>query len=128
MAVSSGQITQEVLKQPNPQEAKALMWKKTRYLVAQKAASDDFTETTDGYYKGRVVMPGPRADPRFGVMSNVDNLDIIESMYYIRFIDSNTTDGADASVGAAIFTIMSPLEADEYEAVLNRMYPRQVEA
>ena len=117
MATSS-QITNYILDSADPKKAKFDIWAATRYLVAQKAASDDYTETTHSFFQGRAVLPGPRANKVFGTIPNVNDLNVMENQYYIRFIDSATTDNADDSVGDALFTVMTASEADEYEEVL----------
>lgn len=121
----SSQITQQVVNSPNPNEMMFKIWEQTRYLVSQKPAADDYLETTDGYYLGRAVIPGPKAEPRFGMIANVNDYDLIRHQYYIRFIDSATTDNAENSISEALFTVMTPSEADEYEAVLEKLYPKQ---
>lgn len=121
MATSS-QLTRYCSTQPNAAESEWELWVKTRYLVAQVPTSEDFTETTDGYYLGRVVVPGPLADPEFSTIANVNDFTYIRNQLYIRFIDSNTTTGADAHIGQALFTIMTKDEADAYESALRTQY------
>lgn len=119
MTISSEQITTRVNRQPNPDEAEFKLWQSTRYLVAQEPASKDFTDTVEGYYNGRMVIPGPKADPKLvPLLTNVNDFGLIKEHHYIRFTDNLTTQGADDSVGRAIFTIMSKAEADEYEEFL----------
>lgn len=117
---NSSQITDRILRDPNPAEAKAKIWAATRYLVAQKPAADNYSTTTEGYYKGKVVIPGPKANPKYGVIADVQDLDLMEQRHYIRFFDTATTEGAQADIGQALYTIMTSQEADEYEAVLEQ--------
>lgn len=115
---NSAQITDAIQKSADPRKSKQTVWAKTRYLVAQNAAADDFTKTTTGYFEGRMVVPGPKANPKFGMLADVENLEVVENKYYIRFTDSATTDNADVSVGRALYTVMTDAQADAYEKVL----------
>lgn len=112
---TSKQLTHKINQSPNPQEAEFKTWQSTRYLVAQDPVSKDYAETTDGYYQGRHVIPGPKADPSVSAVLLDTDFNIIKHDYFIRFTDSLTTDSADESVGRAIYGIMTNKEADEYE-------------
>lgn len=118
---TSTQITNKILASSNPKAFKQQMWERTRYLVAQQPASDDYADTLQGYYKGKVVVPGPLANPRVSETLSVFDLDIIEDQYFIRFTDNATTSSAEESVVKALYTIMSDNEANEYEAVLYKL-------
>lgn len=113
--MDSTQLTNRVNAQPNPAEAELALWLQTRYLVAQTPAEDS-DYTGDGWYKGRIVVPAPKAAVG-SRMANYD-LELVKNTHYIRMIDSRTTQGADASVGRALYVPMTNAEADEYEAQL----------
>lgn len=127
MAVTSTQLTQKVNQQANPIEATFNIWLQTRYLVAQKPAASDYTETKPGYYQGRYVIPGPKYDPK---LSNglaiphltINDFQLMMNQYYIRFVDNKTTDGAGEEVSRALFTVMGTEEADAYESKLRKYY------
>lgn len=118
---TSTQITNKILQSSNPRAYEQALWERTRYLVAQKPAAADVDVTQSGYYKGRVVHPGPQANPRVSETLNVLDLDIIKDQFFIRFTDNATTSSAEESVVQALYTIMSDSEADEYEAVLYKL-------
>lgn len=120
---NSTQITAHVQTQPNPAEAEYDLFRKTRYFVAQRPATPDVQRTTDGYYLGRTVVPGPLADKRYSYIVSVNDFEMMRSQLYIRFVDNNTTDGADEDVRRAMYTIMTDDEADIYEAALCKLYP-----
>lgn len=122
---NSAQITAHVQAQPNPREAEYDIYKRSRYFIAQRPATPDFTETMDGYYLGRMVVPGPMADSRFSTLLDINDFDIVTSQLHIRFIDNHTTDGADEDVRRALYTVMTDEEADAYEAALCRQYPHR---
>ena len=116
-----------LMNHPNPREAMFKMWKKTRYLVAQEPAASDYSETKPGYYKGRVVIPGPQANPKLSATmefgsANVRDFEQMMNRHHIRFVDNMTTDNADESVKRALFTVMDASEANDYEAKLKEYY------
>lgn len=121
MAITSTQLTEKLRSYGS---AGAILAKKqelfenTRYFVAQKPAVDDFNETIQGYYNGRKVIPGPLANPVVSPVLNVRDVRLLESKYFIRFVDNATTADADPDIKAALFTIMDNHEADEYEKTL----------
>jgi len=119
MATSS-QLTDFIRDQKNPKESKFDLWDRCRYLVAQRPIDDTIDVSNIQYYLGRRVIPGPKANERFGVLVDVDDLDVIEQQYYIRWTDSNTTANADLHIGQALFTIMTTQEADAYEKSAHR--------
>lgn len=118
---TSTQLTEQLRHSTNVVEDKQKMFNSVRYFVAQKPAAVDFAETTDGFYKGHKVIPGPKANPNLGPVLNVTDIRLLESQYFIRFVDNATTDDADDDVRMALFTIMSDTEANEYEAKLREM-------
>ena len=118
--VTSTQLTQRILQHPNPEQAEQEMWAKTRYLIAQKPASKDFTGTQPGHYKGRLVIPGPKANPKLSDRLSNRDLPLLKSRHFIRFVNNRTTDNAQESVQEALFTIMTKAEADDYEAKLKQ--------
>lgn len=118
---TSTQITEKLRHATNVTEEKQKMFEKVRYFVAQKPAANDFAETIDGFYKGHKVIPGPLANPELGPMLNVTDIRLLESRYFIRFVDNLTTDDADDDVRMALYTIMSDSEANEYEAKLREI-------
>ena len=123
--VSSTQITNKLKQQPDPMAAMFKIWQKTRYLVAQQPASADYDETTPGYYKGRMVIPGPKADPTVSDTLGIAHLTMSDfqtmmNRNFIRFIDNKTTDNADDSVGRALYTVMDDEEANNYEKLLRK--------
>jgi hypothetical protein len=122
---NSDQITAHVQKDPNPRQAEYDIFIKSRYFVAQRPAAPEVTVTTDGYFRGRVVVPGPKADRRFSYIVNANDFELMTQQLYIRFTNSNTTDGADDIVRAALHTVMTDGEADEYEAALCAQYPKR---
>jgi len=115
---NSAQITNHIQNQPNPREAEYDIFRRSRYFVAQRPASPDITITTDGYFHGRVVVPGPLADDRYSVLLDANDFEIMTSQLYIRFTDNKTTDGADEDVRRAFYTVMTDEEANEYEDAL----------
>lgn len=124
---TSTQLTKKILEQPDPKKATFNIWKKTRYLVAQLPASDDYTESKPSYYQGRFVIPGPMANPKLSDMlgiptTNMRDFELMCNRYHIRFVDNRTTDNADESVRRALFTVMSNEEADAYERALKEYY------
>lgn len=119
---TSAQITALVNSSPNPEEKKHEIWKKSRYLVAQKAAHASSSLTQPGYYQGRVVVPGPNANSKLSDTLGTHDLDILENKHFIRFIDNATTDEASADIAQANYTIMSNQEADDYEKLLKKYY------
>lgn len=114
---TSGQITAKIKSSENPHNTESELWAKTRYLVAQKPASSS-TITTDGYYKGRHVIAGVKADPTLSPLLKDQSYESIKHKYYIRFTDNLTTDNADETIGQALYTIMDNTQADEYEDAL----------
>lgn len=125
--VSSTQITNKLNQQPDPMTAMFKIWQKTRYLVAQEPASDDYTETVPSYYKGRFVIPGPKADPKVSDKLGFPHLTVNDfqtmmNRYHIRFIDNRTTENADESVRRSLYTVMDDSEADDYEKTLRKYY------
>lgn len=124
---TSTQLTNMFNQQPNPMEAMFKTWIRTRYLVAQLPAADDYDETIPGYFNGRVVIPGPKANPKLSDMLGFKALKMhdFQAMmhrHHIRFIDNRTTDNADASVRRALYTVMTNEEADSYERKLKKYY------
>jgi len=119
--ITSSQITERLRNSKNVIEDKQRLFEQTRYFVAQRPAVNGFTDTIDGYYKGRKVIPGPKADPTVSSVLNVNDVRLLESQYFIRFVDNATTDNAEDDVRMALFTIMSDMEADEYESILRKL-------
>lgn len=115
---TSEQITAAVNAKADPAQYEYKLWKNTRYLVAQKAASPDYSGTKDGYYKGYHVIPGPKADPKLSSILKEQDWLTLKNKYYIRFLDVKTTQNADNSIGRALYTRMDKTQADEYEATL----------
>ena len=112
---TSSVLTAKILNSPDPLATREAIWSKTRYLVAHKAKTDTFSGTDTEHYQGRHVLPGPLAnDELCPTMANMD-IDYLESQLGITFIDYATTEGADASVIAAPYGVMSSSEADDYE-------------
>lgn len=111
----SSSITRVIANSPNPREAEFEIFKKTRYFIAQFPAMEGDTTTCNGYYNGCVVIPGPKAHRAAGVVGGND-FNIMRNTYHIRFVDNNTTDGADERVRKAIFRPMTKAEADDYDA------------
>ena len=122
---TSTQITNKILSSANPRVAEQLIWEKTRYLVAQIPASQDSDVTQQGYYKGRVVIPGPKANPEVSEVLMDTDLQTLKDNYFIRFTDNNTTSSAEESVVRALYTIMSDSEASEYEDVLYKVHGKK---
>lgn len=121
--VSSSQITHKLKQQPNPAAAEFKIWQKTRYLVAQIPASPDFTGTKISYYKGCMVIPGPKANPEVSDVLGVKHLtmrdfQILKSLHFIRFVDNKTTADAGNEVTQALYTVMADSDADQYEKKL----------
>lgn len=112
---TSAQITQRIMSSPNPLAAEQKIWERSRYLVAQNPASPDDNTTKEGYYQGRTVVPGPKANPELTSVLSVHDWAVVKHEFYIRFIDSNTTSGAADNVSAALYTVMSDAEANDYE-------------
>jgi len=117
-SITSTQLTERLRRSTNLLEDKQKLFENAQYFVAQEPASNDFYETRDGYFKGHKVIPGPKADPKVSPVLNVRDIRYAEQQYFIRFVDNLTTDNADDDVRRAIFTIMSPDEAREYEKFL----------
>jgi len=111
---TSSQITKMLLESPNPLEAEKKIWENSRYLIAQFPAYKGDNTTANGYYNGHVVVPGPRAHRLAGSLSGGD-WSYIKSVYRSRFVDNNTTDGADEEIRRALFRPMTNNEADDYE-------------
>lgn len=125
--VTSTQITERIKKQPDPLAAAFKIWQNTRYLVAQHPAAVDYSETKQGYYKGRTVIPGPKYNPRLSEglgfkALNTNDFQTMMNTYHIRFIDNHTTDNADQSVIEALYTVMTDAEADDYENELRKLH------
>ena len=115
---TSEQITAKVNAQADPAGYEYKLWLSARYLVAQKAASPEYTDTKDGYYKGHHVIPGPKADPTLSPKLKEQDWSIIKHKHYIRFVDVKTTQNATNDIGRAIYTRMDNAQADEYEKKL----------
>ena len=125
--VSSTQITNKLKEQPDPMAAMFKIWQKTRYLVAQLPAAADYDETVPGYYKGHMVIPGPKANPELsdtlGIShSSMNDFQTMMNRHYIRFIDSRTTENADDSVSRSLYTVMDDEQANAYEKSLRKYY------
>jgi len=121
--VSSSQITHKLKQQPNPAAAEFRVWQKVRYLVAQEPASPEFTDTKISYYKGCMVIPGPKANPEVSDMLGVKHLNmrdfqILKSLHFIRFVDNKTTANAGDEVTKALYTVMTDSDANQYEKKL----------
>lgn len=127
MGITSTQITERLRHSTNIPQKKQELFERTRYFIAQKPAVGSFSETTDGYYKGRRVTPGPRANRKVSPVINVRDIAILESQYFIRFVDNATTENADESMRQALFTIMDDAEADDYERELAKLYNVKLE-
>lgn len=119
--ITSGQLTERLRHSTNVIADKQKLFENTRYFVAQRPATNSFSETIEGYYKGHAVIPGPKADPRLTPILNVWDIKILEAQYFIRFVDDQVTAGADDELKEALFTIMTDTEADEYEAELRKI-------
>lgn len=125
--VSSTQITNKLKQQPDPMAAMFKIWQKTRYLVAQEPAAADYDETVPGYYKGHVVIPGPKADPKLSSTLGISHLSMSDfqtmmNRYFIRFIDNRTTGNADESVSKSLYTVMDDEQANAYEKALRKYH------
>lgn len=125
--VTSTQLTEKINQQANPMEAMFNMWLKTRYLVAQLPAAADYNETVPGYFHGKYVIPGPKADPKLSTTlgiphTTINDFQTMMNQYYIRFVDNKTTEDAGEDVRRALFTIMSNEDADSYESKLRKYY------
>lgn len=120
-SVTSGQLTERLRRSNNVLADKQELFEKTRYFVAQRPATNSFSGTIEGYYKGCKVIPGPKANPRLSPILNVWDIKILEAQYFIRFVDDQVTAGADDELKEALFTIMTDTEADEYEAELRKI-------
>ena len=121
MAATSGQLTNLVKKQADPEAYERKLWMAARYLVAQKPASPSSSVTKSGYFHGCHVIPGPKADPRVSGTLAIQEYDLIKHQYFIRFTDNITTDNAQNDIGQAIYTLMDNNQADEYEAALRKL-------
>lgn len=111
----ASQVTEVVINAPNPVAKRDELWAKARYLMAQKPVTDDFSGTDDMHYLGRVVIPGPMANPEIAGTTVVQDPDKLSNDYGIAWLDYITTAGADRSVTDALYTLMSSSEADDYE-------------
>ena len=115
----SSQLTERILQAPNPIQMRDEIWKQTRYLIAQKPKTEDYSGTDTEHYLGRQVLPGPAADPSIiGLIDGCENMDNMEAKYGITFIDFKTTEGADVNVVSAPYTVMSNAEADSFEKII----------
>lgn len=120
-SITSGQLTERLRHSNNVTADKQALFENTRYFIAQRPATNSFTDTIEGYYKGHAVIPGPKADPTLTPILNVWDIKILEAQYFIRFVDDQVTAGADDELKEALFTIMTDTEADEYEAELRKI-------
>ena len=120
-AITSTQLTERSRRSKNLLADKQKLFEEVEYFVAQTPAADDFYETRDGYFKGHKVIPGPMADPRVSPVLNVRDITVLEQKHFIRFVDNLTTDNADEHVRRAIYTIMTPGEAEEYNRFLYKL-------
>lgn len=125
---TSTQLTNAINQSPNPAQAEQEIWEKTRYLVAQKPAAEGETITMPGYYNGKVVIPGPKADSSISEVLNDNDLNRLKAIHFIRFVDNNTTENASAEMRQALYTVMSKAEADDYEKQLRKYYAKQSKA
>ena len=116
--MDSRQITETINNSPDPVATKLEIWSKTRYLVGQKAPSPSNTTTRDGWFEGKIVVPGPMG--KYGAIPKNSDLQLMEDLYFIRFTDNATTQGADESIVRALHTVMTNAQADEYEKVLKK--------
>jgi len=117
---TSSQITAKANAQPNPEAWEAKLYEKSRYLVAQKPASS-VSVTKDGFYEGKVVIPGPKANPKLSAVPANTNYLLLKQVHYIRITDDKTTQDADSSVGMSLYTVMTDEQADHYEAELKKL-------
>lgn len=122
---TSSQLTDMINRNPNPAQAEQEIWEKTRYLVAQKPAVSGNSVTMPGYYNGRVVIPGPKANPELSEVLSDNDLNRLKSIHFIRFVDNNTTENASAEMRQALYTVMTKSEADDYEKKLKKYYAKQ---
>lgn len=120
-AITSGQLTERLRRSNNVLAEKQELFENTRYFVAQVPATNSFSGTIEGYYKGCKVIPGPKANPKLSPILNVRDIKILEAQYFIRFVDDQVTAGADDELKDALFTIMTDMEADEYEEELRKI-------
>lgn len=123
----SSQLTEKILTSPNPIETRNKLWEMTRYLIAQKPVTEESQVTDEMHYLGRVVIPGPKADPVLCGNTVVTDPDKLADEYGITFVDFATTAGADQDVTSAPFTIMSKSEADDYEKLVRALQKRLAE-
>ena len=119
---TSAQITEACNATADPAAAEIAMLKQTRYMVAQKPAADDCHDTFPGYYNGKFVIPGPLSNPKISDVLTTYDMITLKDDYSIRFTDNLTTDNAEQSVRAALYTLMSNAEADDYEQKLVAWY------
>jgi len=116
---NSAAITQMIIQSSNPEETKQQIWDQSRYLISQKPSVATNSFTGDGWYEGCTVIPAPLA--KVGSRQFSEDLATLEATQYIRFVDSNATDGADDEVREALFRPMTNTEADSYEAQLREL-------
>ena len=125
----SSALTAKIIAHPDPRVYAEQIWSNTRYLVAQKPKTDDFSGTDESHYNGRAVVPGPKANPNLVPTLEEQDLDVLMQQYGITFIDFQTTAGADQDVVEAPFTVMSTTEADDYERQITKLlHPQETEA
>lgn len=121
MSISSGQITDRLKRSNTPEKDKQALFERTRYFVGQQPVREGYSGTKPGYFHGRKVIPGPKANPKVSIVLNEQDVRLLERKYFIRFVDNKTTIDASEDLKRALLTIMDDKEADEYEAVLKEL-------
>jgi hypothetical protein len=119
LMATSAAITEIILNSATPEATKQEIWMQTRYLIAQRPSVAEVDFTGDGWYEGKTVIPAPKA--KVGAKQFTTDLKVLEQQQYIRFIDSNVTDGADNEIKEALFRPMTNAEADAYEKQLKAL-------
>jgi hypothetical protein len=123
MSHSSAHITELVKSKPEVHQAAELerIFNDCRYFIAPEIATGDFLETKIGYYKGRVVHAGKKANKHvtYPMRENISIDYAINQMGFV-FVDFNVTGIADENMKRGILEIMTDAEADEYEREVMR--------
>jgi len=111
-------ITQKINGSVNPEETKQKIWESCRYLMTVERPVLSYDETTDEYYKGHKVIPGPKADGELVAKLDENDLDILENQYFIRFWNNAVSDNAGEDIAQGLYGVMDKTEADDYEKIL----------
>lgn len=118
MSLTSKEITAHLLSfnDQNAEQELERFFNDIRYFVAPHPASPNFLQTQIGYYRGRVVYPGKKAN-KYVMQPLAQSISADYALYSLGlvFADFNVSGMADERMKQGIVEVMTEDEADEYE-------------